>query len=46
MISTLPPDTDLKRLKVYYEWAEQRYLESLPLEHFMEFTLQAPATRR
>jgi hypothetical protein len=41
MIPTLPPDTDLKRLKLHYEWAEQRYLKSLPLEHFMESTPQA-----
>jgi Uma2 family endonuclease len=41
MTPTLPPDTDLKRLKLLYEWAEQRYLKSLPLEHFMESTPQA-----
>lgn len=32
---------DLKRVKHLYELAEQRYLRSLPLEHFMESTPQA-----
>jgi|SRR5579883_869511 len=41
MTPTVPPGTDLKRLKLIYEWAEQRYLKSLPLEHFMESTTQA-----
>ena len=41
MTPTLPPGTDLKRLKLLYEWAEQRYLKSLPLEHFMESIPQA-----
>jgi Uma2 family endonuclease len=41
MTPTVPPDVDLKRLKLHYEWAEQRYLKSLPLEHFMESTPQA-----
>ncbi len=41
MTPTVPPGTDLKRLKLLYEWAEQRYLKSLPLEHFMESTPQA-----
>lgn len=41
MTPTVPPGTDLKRLKMIYEWAEQRYLKSLPLEHFMESTPQA-----
>lgn len=41
MTPTVPPETDLKRLKLIYEWAEQRYLKSLPLEHFMESTPQA-----
>ncbi|MBN9122615.1 MAG: Uma2 family endonuclease [Planctomycetes bacterium] len=41
MTPTLPPGTDLKRLKMIYEWAERRYLKSLPLEHFMESIPQA-----
>jgi Uma2 family endonuclease len=41
MTPTVPPNLDLKRIKVLYEWAEQRYLKSLPLEHFMESTTQA-----
>jgi Uma2 family endonuclease len=41
MAPTVPPGTDLRRLKLLYEWAEQRYLKSLPLEHFMESTPQA-----
>lgn len=41
MTPTVPPGTDLKRLKMIYEWAEQRYLKSLPLEHFMESVAQA-----
>jgi Uma2 family endonuclease len=35
--ATTPP-LDLGRIKVLYEWAEQRYLASLPPEHFMEAT--------
>jgi hypothetical protein len=41
MTPTVPPGLDLDRLKVLYEWAEQRYLESLSLEHFMESTPHA-----
>lgn len=41
MTPTVPPGTDLKRLKLIYELAERRYLKSLPLEHFMESTPQA-----
>lgn len=41
MTPTVPPGLDLIRIKVLYEWAEQRYLESLPLEHFMESTPHA-----
>lgn len=41
MTPTLPPDTDLRRLKLMYEWAERRYLKSLTLEDFMESTPQA-----
>ncbi len=41
MTPTVPPGTDLRRLKLLYEIAEQRYLKSLPLEHFMESTPQA-----
>jgi Uma2 family endonuclease len=41
MTPTVPTGTDLKRLKMIYEWAERRYLKSLPLEHFMESTPQA-----
>ena len=41
MTPTVPPELDLKRIKLLYEWAEQRYLKSLPLEHFMESTTQA-----
>jgi Uma2 family endonuclease len=32
---------DPARLKLIYEWDAQRYLESLPPEHFMEATSQA-----
>jgi Uma2 family endonuclease len=38
---TVPPDTDLRRLKLMYEWAERSYLKSLTLEDFMESTPQA-----
>jgi Uma2 family endonuclease len=38
MTPTAPPDA---RLKLIYEMAEQRYLRSLPPEHFMEATPQA-----
>lgn len=38
MTPTATPDP---RLKLIYESAEQRYLRSLPLEHFMEATPQA-----
>jgi Uma2 family endonuclease len=41
MTPTLPPGTDLKRIKHLYEWAEQRYLKSLTLEDFMESIPQA-----
>jgi hypothetical protein len=41
MTPTVPPGTDLRRLKLLYEWAEQRYLKSLTLEDFMESTPQA-----
>jgi Uma2 family endonuclease len=41
MTPTIPPGSDLARIKVLYEWAEERYLESLPLEHFMESTPHA-----
>ena len=41
MTPTVPPELDLKRIKLLYEWAEQRYLKSLPPEHFMESTTQA-----
>ncbi len=41
MTPTVPPGTDLRRLKLLYEVTEQRYLKSLPLEHFMESTPQA-----
>lgn len=41
MTPTVPVDLDLPRIKHLYEWAEQRYLKSLPLEHFMESTPQA-----
>src|SRR4051794_21352645 len=32
---------DIAKLKLIYEMAEQRYLRSLPPEHFMEATPQA-----
>lgn len=35
------PGLDLGRIKVLYDFAEQRYLRSLPPEHFMEATAQA-----
>jgi hypothetical protein len=38
MTPTVPSDP---RLKLIYEMAEQRYLRSLPLEHFMESMPQA-----
>ena len=38
MTPAVPSDP---RLKLIYEMAEQRYLRSLPLEHFMEATPQA-----
>jgi len=41
MTPTVPPNLDLERIKFLYQWAEQRYLKSLPLEHFMESTPQA-----
>lgn len=41
MTPSAPPGLDLGRIKVLYERAEQRYLRSLPLEHFMESTTQA-----
>ena len=41
MTPTVPPGTDLKRLKLIYERAERQYLKALPLEHFMESTPQA-----
>ncbi|HEV3385168.1 MAG TPA: Uma2 family endonuclease [Gemmata sp.] len=41
MTPTVPQNLDLGRIKVLYEWAEERYLESLPLEHFMESTPHA-----
>lgn len=41
MTPTVPPGTDLKRLKLIYERAERQYLKSLPLEHFMESTTQS-----
>jgi len=41
MNPTTAPDLDLVRLRRKYEWAEQRYLKSLPMEHFMESTPQA-----
>ena len=41
MNPTVTPGLDLGRIKVLYEYAEQRYLKSLPLEHFMESTPQA-----
>lgn len=41
MTPTAPPNLDLGRIKVLYERAEQRYLRSLPLEHFMESITQA-----
>ncbi|QJW94024.1 hypothetical protein [Frigoriglobus tundricola] len=41
MTPTVPPGTDLRRLKLLYEWAEQRYLKALPLEDFMESTPQS-----
>ena len=41
MTPIAPPGLERDRLKVLYEWAEQRYLESLPLEHFMEATPHA-----
>jgi Uma2 family endonuclease len=41
MTPTVPSGLDLGRIKVLYEWAEERYLESLPLEHFMESTPHA-----
>lgn len=41
MTPTVPPELDLKRIKVLYEIAERRFLKSLPLEHFMESTPQA-----
>jgi Uma2 family endonuclease len=40
MTPTVPPELDLARIRFFYEWAEQRYLRSLPLEHFMEATAQ------
>ncbi|MBY0460455.1 MAG: hypothetical protein K2V38_24330, partial [Gemmataceae bacterium] len=40
MTPTVPTGLDLGRIKVLYERAEQRYLRSLPLEHFMESTAQ------
>jgi Uma2 family endonuclease len=45
MTPTVPQNLDLGRIKVLYEWAEQRYLESLPLEHFMESTPHANQRR-
>lgn len=44
MTPTVPPNLDLGRIKHFYLWAEQRYLQSLPLEHFME--AQAQGTQR
>jgi Uma2 family endonuclease len=41
MTPTVPQNLDLGRIKVLYEWAEERYLASLPLEHFMESTPHA-----
>ena len=41
MTPAIPQNLDLGRIKVLYEWAEQRYLESLPLVHFMESTPHA-----
>jgi Uma2 family endonuclease len=41
MTPTIPPKLDLARIRHLYELAEQRYLRSLPLEHFMESTPQA-----
>jgi Uma2 family endonuclease len=41
MTPTVPPGLDLKRTQALYELAEQRYLEALPLEHFMESTPHA-----
>jgi Uma2 family endonuclease len=41
MTPTVPSDLDLGKVKVLYDWAEQRYLESLPPEHFMESTPHA-----
>jgi Uma2 family endonuclease len=41
MTPTVPPELDLKRIKVLYEIAERRFLKSLPLEHFMESLPQA-----
>lgn len=40
MTPAVPSGLDLGRIKHFYEWAEQRYLRSLPLEHFMEATAQ------
>src|SRR5579883_870673 len=36
-----PAATPAAKLKLIYEMAEQRYLRSLPIEHFMEATPQA-----
>jgi hypothetical protein len=41
LIPTATPGLDLAHIKNLYEVAEQRYLESLPLEHFIESTPQA-----
>ena len=42
MTPTVPPGTDLKRLKLHYRWAEQHYLKSLSAEHaFVDTTSQA-----
>jgi Uma2 family endonuclease len=38
MTPTVPPILDLAKIKVLYTLAEERYLQSLPLEHFMEST--------
>jgi Uma2 family endonuclease len=37
----MTPTFDRKRMKMIYDWAADRYLRSLPLEHFMEATAQA-----
>ena len=34
-------ELDPGRTKLIYEWDAQRYLQSLPLEHFMESTAQS-----